>query len=113
MNDPSSTTSKELERYAELLDEARRIKGVSLGRDAWRRLRRNHVAMLSLSFLMLISLLAVLTPFWPLQSPIEQNLSNEGQFQTPGARSTVAIRVDTLRRPCRDAPHGAKGNFHE
>ncbi len=87
MNHSGETTSSELDRYADLLAEARRIKGVSLGKDAWRRLRRNRVAMLSLAFLVSVSLLAVLTPFLPLQSPIEQNLADEGQFQTPGVRS--------------------------
>ncbi len=83
MTSPSRTTLTELEKYAALLDEARRIQGTSLGKDAWRRLRRNRVAMLSLAFLVLISVAAALTPFWPLQSPIEQDLSAGGPFQEP------------------------------
>jgi oligopeptide transport system permease protein len=59
----------DLDRYAHLLAEAQAIKGVSLGRDAWRRLRRNRAAMLSLGILVLLSLLAVLTPLLPLQAP--------------------------------------------
>ena len=59
----------DLERYAHLLAEAQAIKGVSLGRDAWRRLRRNGAAMLSLGILAALSLLAMLTPLLPLQAP--------------------------------------------
>ena len=43
--------------------------GVSLAQDAWRRLRRNRVAMLSLISLVVISLLAFLTPVLPLEAP--------------------------------------------
>lgn len=57
------------DRYDELLKEAQAIKGVSLGKDAWRRLRRNRVAMLSLGLLIVMGLLAVLTPLLPLQPP--------------------------------------------
>ncbi len=44
-------------------------KGMSLSQDAWRRLRKNRVAMLSLAVLVLICLLAFLTPLLPLQAP--------------------------------------------
>jgi oligopeptide transport system permease protein len=57
------------DRYAHLLAEAEAIKGVSLGKDAWRRLRRNRVAMLALGLLLLLALLALLTPLLPLQAP--------------------------------------------
>jgi len=77
----------DLERYASLLEEARRIQGMSLGKDAWRRLRRNRVAMGSLIFLLVMLFLAAFTPFWPLQSPIEQDLSSAGQFQPPDITS--------------------------
>src|SRR5690606_41300681 len=60
---------QDLERYAALLQEAEQIHGISLTRDAWRRLRRNRVAMFSLVFLAVLSLLAILTPFLPLQPP--------------------------------------------
>jgi oligopeptide transport system permease protein len=64
----------DLERYAELLREAKLIHGVSLGRDAWRRLRRNWAAMASLIFLILLSVLSVLTPLLPLAPPRAVNL---------------------------------------
>jgi oligopeptide transport system permease protein len=43
--------------------------GVSLGGDAWRRLRRDPVAMISLAILVTICVLAFLTPLLPLQPP--------------------------------------------
>lgn len=44
-------------------------KGMSLSQDAWRRLRRNRVAMLSLWTLVVICTLAFFTPLLPLQAP--------------------------------------------
>ncbi len=44
-------------------------KGVSLGRDAWRRLRRNRMAIASLVTLIIIGLLAFFTPLLPLAPP--------------------------------------------
>jgi oligopeptide transport system permease protein len=43
--------------------------GVSLGKDAWRRLRKNRVAMLCLGLLIAIAALAFFTPLLPLQPP--------------------------------------------
>jgi oligopeptide transport system permease protein len=60
----------DLERYARLLDEARAIHGTSLAADAWRQLKKNRIAMVSLWFLAILSLLAIMTPLLPLQSPI-------------------------------------------
>ena len=77
----------QLEYYAALLEEAKRIKGISLWKDAWRRLKRNRPAMVSLVFLILLSLLALLTPTLPLQSPTEQNL-DDGQFLGPSLTAT-------------------------
>ncbi|MBI1903769.1 MAG: ABC transporter permease [Planctomycetia bacterium] len=64
---PSPTDQKDAERYQRLLAEARAIQGVSLGKDAWRRLKKNRVAMASLWFLVGLGVLAFLTPFLPLQ----------------------------------------------
>ncbi|MEX2169729.1 MAG: ABC transporter permease [Pirellulales bacterium] len=52
-----------------VLDEHQLLKGTSLGQDAWRRLKRNRVAMLSMVVLALIGLLAFVTPMLPLQPP--------------------------------------------
>lgn len=52
-----------------LIDERQLVKGTSLGQDAWRRLKRNRVAMLSMVVLALVGLLAFFTPLLPLQPP--------------------------------------------
>lgn len=44
-------------------------QGMSLTQDAWRRLRRNRVAMVSLWTLIVICVFAFLTPLLPLQPP--------------------------------------------
>lgn len=44
-------------------------KGVSLGQDAWRRLRKNRLAMASLVILALIGLTSFFTPLLPLTPP--------------------------------------------
>jgi len=78
-----STQSAEVQRYERLLAEAEQIQGVSLWRDAWRRLRKNRVAMVSLGYLIVLSLLAVFTPLLPLQPPRQQ--LTELSFQAPTA----------------------------
>lgn len=78
----SSADLPPVEQYAGLLDEARRIQGVSLWQDAWRRLRKSRVAMISLYFLIAIALLAFLTPLLPLQSPLDKDLAYR-QFLAP------------------------------
>ncbi|WP_315985777.1 ABC transporter permease [Blastopirellula sp. J2-11] len=69
-----------------MLRDADAIQGVSLWQDAWRRLRRNWVAMGSLTFLILLSVAAVLTPLFPLQSPVEQHLRDRS-FAAPNRQS--------------------------
>ncbi len=81
----------ELERYAALLEEARAIKGISLGRDAWRRLRRIPSAMFSLGFLIALGLLAVLTPLLPLQAP--------RQMGTRERETGTGIRINKFAQP--------------
>jgi len=89
----------EIQRYSALLQEAQHIRGVSLARDAWRRLRRNRVAILSLAFLLVISILAFLTPLLPLQSPYIQRL--DLSFAPPAARPlwTESLKVDDSAAP--------------
>jgi ABC-type dipeptide/oligopeptide/nickel transport system permease subunit len=74
----------DLERYASLLEETRAIKGVSLGQDAWRRLRKNRVAMGALWLLGLLGLFALLTPLLPLQPP--RWIDTSRQFAAPSFR---------------------------
>src|SRR5829696_6927852 len=61
-----------------------RDHGVSLGRDAWRRLRRSRMAMFSLSTLITIALLAFLTPLLPLAAPDKHH--TELQYEAPRLR---------------------------
>jgi oligopeptide transport system permease protein len=78
-----------LERYAALLEETRRIKGVSLWQDAWRRLKRNRVAMASMWCLIVVAVLAFLAPLLPLQSPLDKDLKDRKNL-APGL-STVRL----------------------
>ncbi len=80
----------DVDRYAALLDEARSLRGISLWQDAWRRLRRSWAAMISLIFLTAMSLLALLTPLLPLQSPLDKDLRNR-LFLPPLPASSVAL----------------------
>jgi oligopeptide transport system permease protein len=82
---PNRAALPPAEHYAALLAEAEAIKGVSLGKDAWRRLRRNPAAMAALFFLTVVSLLAFFAPVLPLQSPIDANLS-ERQLRPPNLK---------------------------
>nr|WP_286177850.1 ABC transporter permease [Rhodopirellula sp. JC639] len=68
--------------------EAREVHGVSLWQDAWKRLRRNRTAMISLWCLLTLSVLAFLTPLLPLQSPIDKDLDNR-RFLPPNLSSVV------------------------
>ena len=56
-------------------------KGTSLGQDAWRRLRRNRVAMACLCLLITITLLAFFTPLLPLAPPDQHH--TELQYEPP------------------------------
>ena len=56
-------------------------KGVSLGQDAWRHLRRNRTAMASLVALIAIGLLAFFTPLLPLAPPDKHQ--TDLQYQPP------------------------------
>ncbi|EMI28769.1 MAG: peptide ABC transporter permease [Rhodopirellula sp.] len=80
MNLPDSRKNEEA--LAKLLEESRKIRGVSLWKDAWRRLRRNRPAMASLIFLIGLGLVAFLTPMLPLQSPLDKDLNNR-RFLSP------------------------------
>lgn len=87
--DQSKPNASDLERYAELLAEARRIKGTSLWQDAWRRLKRKRVAMLSLWCLIIVSVLAFFAPLLPLQSPLDKDLKDRKKL--PPSFNTVRL----------------------
>jgi oligopeptide transport system permease protein len=76
------------ETLERILAESRGIRGVSLWQDAWRRLRRNRTAMISMWCLISLALSAFLTPILPLQSPIDKDL-NERVFLPPNGEAVV------------------------
>jgi oligopeptide transport system permease protein len=78
-------------RYEALLAEAARIRGISLWKDAWRRLRRNRAAMASLVFLAALGVLAFFTPLLPLQSPQYQFADAEHKYQPPNLDRVVLV----------------------
>lgn len=94
----------ELQRYADLLKEAEQIHGISLWSDAWRRLKRNRVAIVALCFLITISILAVLTPLLPLQPPRKVRLDH--QFTPPtltsDASDALALPDDAVAEPANE-----------
>ena len=68
--------------FESILEASRGSAGESLWRDAWRRLRRNRFAYLSLLFLVAVILVSVLAPLLPLPSPMELDLRCEPQPPT-------------------------------
>jgi oligopeptide transport system permease protein len=90
-------------------------KGVSPGRDAWRRLRKSRVAMVCLGILVTIISLAFVTPLLPLQPP--DKIATAMKFAAPvftpfwdksfefNAPTTAAAATDgaAIQRPYRDA----------
>jgi oligopeptide transport system permease protein len=91
------------------------VKGVSPWRDAWRRLRKSHVAMVCLGILAAIIGLAFVTPLIPLQPPdkiatamkfAEPTLTPlwEKTFDFTLTAASIAGTDDTaIQRPYRDA----------
>ncbi|MEO9594572.1 ABC transporter permease [Rhodopirellula bahusiensis] len=94
MNLPDS--GKNEEALTKLLEESRKIRGVSLWKDAWRRLCRNRPAMFSLIFLIGLGLVAFLTPMLPLQSPLDKDLNNR-RFLAPSLESITMGSRDGLK----------------
>jgi oligopeptide transport system permease protein len=83
-------------KYRQLYEEAKGVHGVSLWQDAWRRLKRNRVAMLSLGFLIVLALLAFLTPALPLQSPSQQEVRSR-QFLGPNTEP-VRLQIEDSQK---------------
>ena len=79
----AAPAEKDLSRYESLLKEAAQNRGISLWNDAWRRLRKNWAAMISLWFLAAVVGVAFLTPLLPLQSPQFQLADKEHKYQPP------------------------------
>ncbi len=75
-------------------------KGMSLSEDAWRRLRRNRVAMASLVTLIVISVLAFLTPLLPLQTPdsAQTSLQYAAPVASPLWLDTLDLDLDAIAK---------------
>lgn len=91
---------RDLDAYAHLLKQAQQQQGISLWQDARRRLKRKPVAMLSLGYLLGVSLLALMTPLLPLQSPQSMGISSapQGENRKLQPPSWTAVKFN-LRRP--------------
>jgi oligopeptide transport system permease protein len=75
-------------------------KGLSLSQDAWRRLKKNHVAMFSLGVLTTICVLAFLTPLLPLQAPdsAQTNLQYSEPLLSPLWLNTFKLDEKAIAR---------------
>lgn len=105
------TTDPALERYAPLVREAEAVHGVSLGQDAWRQLRKNRIAMAALVYLVSLVLLAVFTPFWPLQSPYRVNSLRS--LAEPAPLELVPRGIDVLDEQGRVVESRMRAEFEE
>ena len=76
---PASHFAKDEAKLAELLSDAKRFKGESLWQDAWRRLKLNRGAFISLIFLIFFMGLSLIAPLLPVPSPMALDLVNEPQ----------------------------------
>ena len=104
-------TGLEFERCAADVSDviATAPKGESLARDAWRRLRRNRLAMACLVFLVVLGALAILTPILPLQSPY--TVDTAMAFAPPTARP---LFIDTIKLDVQeDAAGGRRGRLDQ
>lgn len=72
--------------------------GNSLGKDAWRKLRRNRAAMLSLVWLIIICVLAAITPLLPLQTPdaVDMSLQYEEPTATPLWLQSFKLDIEAI-----------------
>ena len=98
-----SKPSPNAEQYERLLAEAEQVKGTSLWKDAWKRLKRNWVAMAALIYLVVLCVAAFFTPLLPLQSPIKQDLRYR-QFKSPHVSARQVFTSEQLA----EMPGGSK-----
>ncbi len=75
-------------------------EGMSLSQDAWRRLRKNRVAMISLWTLGIICLLAFFTPLLPLQTPdyTQTSVQYEEPTASPLWLHTFQLNTEMIAR---------------
>jgi oligopeptide transport system permease protein len=104
--------------------------GMSLSQDAWRRLKKNRVAMLSLTALGVITALAFLTPLLPMQTPDREQtdlqyaepmlspvwlfdfkLDTEAIANTPAAVAKLETELVTLKKNFAVAKNGDEADY--
>jgi len=75
---------------------------INYWQDAWRRLRRNHVAMASLIILIIVTLLSIMGPWFSSYSFFEQNYSQAdlGPFEMGHFFGTDSLGRDLFVRVC-------------
>ena len=123
-NTSAVTKPVEQARLAALLREAQGVKGVSLGQDAWRRLKKSWGAMTALVFLGLMFLTALLTPLLPLQSPLFQRLDKKFTYKPPTLAASrlnldvtqmqqIDAQISDLRRQFRTANQDEQKSLRE
>jgi oligopeptide transport system permease protein len=125
--------SSDLTKPVELPTVARDASvGMSLSQDAWRRLKKNRVAMLSLAVLCLITALAFLTPLLPLQTPDREQtdlqyteptispvwlfdfkLNTEAIANTPAAVAKLESELVTLKKNFAAAKNGDEAEYQK
>jgi ABC-type dipeptide/oligopeptide/nickel transport system permease subunit len=85
------------------------LKGVSLGRDAWRRLQKNRTAMAALIFLVGLVALAVFTPLLPLQPP--QQVYTSERYAAPVFQLQAEQRLTLSEKLSEVPPRLAKARL--
>ncbi len=95
---PSEPTSTDLAKYRTLLAESAAYRGMSPGRDAWRRLTKSRVSLAALGLLALVALLAIFTPLLPLQSPQFQDLEKRQLLPPETAGAHLPVRLAEIKK---------------
>ncbi|MFP4180132.1 MAG: ABC transporter permease subunit [Spirochaetaceae bacterium] len=77
MSDKEKRQEQKLQQGPSVTNEFEQpVKGTSLYRDAWRRLKKNKMAVTGLVIVILYSLLSLLAPILPIYSYKEQNMDH-------------------------------------
>ena len=73
----------------------------SLWSDAWRRLRRNVMAMIGLSYLLFLSVVAIFAPLIAPHNPVQTDVRKAGTYRKaawlPGPESATDRYVGRIR----------------
>ncbi|MFO7850465.1 MAG: ABC transporter permease subunit [Spirochaetia bacterium] len=77
MSDKETSKEQKLQKGLSATNEFEQpVKGTSLYRDAWRRLKKNKMAVTGLIIVIIYSLLSLLAPILPIYSYKEQNMDH-------------------------------------